>query len=78
MRRKGRHSTQPPVTARNVGSVFVMADELVFTVDGDVAHAASTITLAEAGLREREHLQEWVPVRGGASAHRSGGKQAPR
>jgi hypothetical protein len=37
-----------------------MSDELVFTVVGGEALAATPITLAEAGLREREHLQEWV------------------
>lgn len=37
-----------------------MADELVFAVDGNDALPAVPITLAEAGLREREHLQEWV------------------
>jgi hypothetical protein len=37
-----------------------MADELVFTVIGDTALAAETITLSQAGLRERDHLQEWV------------------
>jgi RecB family endonuclease NucS len=37
-----------------------MSDELVFSVTGDEAKAASPISLAEAGLREREHLQEWV------------------
>lgn len=37
-----------------------MADELVFTVLGQAATRAQAITLAEAGLREREHLQEWV------------------
>src|SRR4051794_18666105 len=35
-------------------------DELLYTVDGAAAVRATTITLAEAGLREREHLQEWV------------------
>jgi RecB family endonuclease NucS len=37
-----------------------MGDELVFTVTANVAAAAKPITLAEAGLREREHLQELV------------------
>ncbi|MGY1659634.1 hypothetical protein ACI78Q_00230 [Geodermatophilus sp. SYSU D00705] len=35
-------------------------DELLYTVDGAAAVRATPITLAEAGLREREHLQEWV------------------
>lgn len=35
-------------------------DELVFGVAGSTATPAVPITLAEAGLREREHLQEWV------------------
>jgi predicted transport protein len=34
--------------------------ELVFTVDGPTATAAVPISLHEAGLRERQHLQEWV------------------
>jgi hypothetical protein len=37
-----------------------MGEELVFTVVGSEAVAAAPITLAEAGLKEREHLQEWV------------------
>lgn len=37
-----------------------MPEELVFTVVGEVAHPATPITLSEAGLRERTHLQEWV------------------
>lgn len=37
-----------------------MPDELLFHVDGSVATRGVPITLAEAGLREREHLQEWV------------------
>ena len=34
--------------------------ERVFTVTGSAATAAQPITLAEAGLRERSDLQEWV------------------
>lgn len=37
-----------------------MNGESVFTVSGSVAKAAEPIGLAEAGLRERDHLQEWV------------------
>ena len=37
-----------------------MADEFVFAIDGNNAVPAVPITLAEAGLKEREHLQEWV------------------
>lgn len=37
-----------------------MADEHVFTVAGADAAPATPITLAEAGLSERTHLQEWV------------------
>ena len=37
-----------------------MLEEHLFTVRGHVANSARPITLAEAGLREREHLQEWV------------------
>jgi hypothetical protein len=33
---------------------------MVFTVEGSVAKAATAIPLAEAGLKERQHLQEWV------------------
>ncbi len=35
-------------------------DEVVFAVAGSTADPAQRISLAEAGLREREHLQEWV------------------
>lgn len=35
-------------------------DEVVFAVAGSTATAAERISLADAGLREREHLQEWV------------------
>jgi hypothetical protein len=37
-----------------------VGDELVFTVEGNKALAAQSISLADAGLKEREHLQEWV------------------
>ncbi len=37
-----------------------MADERVFTVSGAKAIRAERVTLAEAGLLERQHLQEWV------------------
>ncbi|PFG34543.1 MGMT family protein [Sanguibacter antarcticus] len=37
-----------------------MASELVFTVDGSQATPAESVTLADAGLRERDDLQEWV------------------
>lgn len=38
----------------------MVSDELVFKVTGSHAKAAEPISLAEAGLKEREHLQEWV------------------
>jgi uncharacterized protein DUF5655 len=37
-----------------------MADEFVFTVRAAEAALATPISLAEAGLKERNHLQEWV------------------
>src|SRR5581483_6063216 len=37
-----------------------MPEELVFTVTDHDAAPATPITLSEAGLRERAHLQEWV------------------
>ncbi|PPL19214.1 hypothetical protein [Microterricola pindariensis] len=37
-----------------------MNGELVFTVNGATATAAIPIGLAQAGLKERQHLQEWV------------------
>ena len=37
-----------------------MTHERVYAVTGSVAAAAHPITLAEAGLRERDDLQEWV------------------
>jgi len=36
------------------------SDEVVFAVSGSNAVAAEPISLEDAGLREREHLQEWV------------------
>jgi hypothetical protein len=35
-------------------------DEVVFAVAGSAATAAEPISLADAGFKEREHLQEWV------------------
>ncbi len=37
-----------------------MSNELVFTFDGAVATPVKQISLADAGLTERRHLQEWV------------------
>jgi len=37
-----------------------MPDDLVFTVTGSTASPAQPVTLADAGLRERRDLQEWV------------------
>jgi hypothetical protein len=37
-----------------------VAEELVFSVEEGTAEPATRISLAEAGLRERDHLQEWV------------------
>jgi len=37
-----------------------MTDELIFTVRGAEAKAATRMSLAAAGLNERGHLQEWV------------------
>jgi hypothetical protein len=37
-----------------------MSDELVFTVSGAAAKPAGAVSLAEIGLTERQHLQEWV------------------
>ncbi len=37
-----------------------MPNELLFTVTGSSATPAQLVTLAEAGLRERRDLQEWV------------------
>jgi hypothetical protein len=37
-----------------------MPDELLFTVHGSTAVPATPLSLAEAGLRERQDLQEWV------------------
>lgn len=38
----------------------MIESEMVFTVEGSAAKAATPISLAEAGLKERQHLQEWV------------------
>ncbi len=37
-----------------------MPNEMVFTVNGTTAVPATPVSLVDAGLREREHLQEWV------------------
>lgn len=37
-----------------------VADELLFTVVGPAAVPAEPISLADAGLKERADLQEWV------------------
>jgi len=37
-----------------------MAEELLFRVEGSSAVPAKPVTLEEAGLKERDHLQEWV------------------
>jgi hypothetical protein len=37
-----------------------VSEELVFTVAGATASPAQPVSLEEAGLRERSHLQEWV------------------
>ena len=37
-----------------------VSEELVFTVTGATALPAQPVSLEEAGLRERSHLQEWV------------------
>jgi len=37
-----------------------MPDEIIFTVDGVDAVPAQRISLAKAGLLERQHLQQWV------------------
>ncbi|MFJ8832007.1 hypothetical protein [Micromonospora aurantiaca] len=39
-----------------------MAQDLVYLVEGSVATPAVRVSLAEAGLKEREDLQEWVVV----------------
>ena len=37
-----------------------MVEEQLYTVDGAKATAANRVSLTEAGLLERQHLQEWV------------------
>ncbi len=37
-----------------------MSEELLFRVEGSSAVPAKPVTLEEAGLKERDHLQEWV------------------
>lgn len=41
-------------------TLALMADELVFSVDEAHCEPVASISLAEAGLTERAHLQEWV------------------
>lgn len=40
-----------------------MASERVYTIEGDRAYPLETVSLAEAGLKERQDLQEWVLAR---------------
>lgn len=40
-----------------------MASERVYTIEGGAAIPLETVSLAEAGLRERQDLQEWVLAR---------------
>jgi hypothetical protein len=47
-------------TASKTGGRDEVSDELVFTVAGATASPAQPVSLEEAGLRERSHLQEWV------------------
>lgn len=37
-----------------------MAEEQLYTVEGAKATPAERVSLTEAGLLERQHLQEWV------------------
>lgn len=37
-----------------------MPDELLFAVEGSQASPVRAVSFAEAGLRERQHMQEWV------------------
>src|SRR5215207_3686737 len=37
-----------------------VAEEMLFTIAGSTATPAAQTSLSAAGLREREHLQEWV------------------
>ena len=41
-------------------SLSAMSGELLFTVSDGSASPAVPVTFADAGIREREHLQEWV------------------
>ncbi len=50
-----RRRTRPPAARPTA-----LADGLTFTVAEGTASPAQPLTLAEAGLRERSHLQEWV------------------
>jgi hypothetical protein len=45
--------------------------ERVYTVTGSVATPARPVTLAEAGLKERVDLQEWVLAHPRSSARTS-------
>lgn len=46
-----------------------MPDEIVFEVSESKASRAVPISLEQAGLREREHLQEWVVGGAGADSY---------
>lgn len=37
-----------------------MSNQLIFTVEPGAAHRAKPVSLADAGLKERADLQEWV------------------
>jgi hypothetical protein len=51
-----------------------MPDELLFTVDGTTAVPAQPLTLAEAGLLERKHLQ--IALRAGVRVRGRGPSRA--
>jgi hypothetical protein len=50
----------PMVGAVDEEGAETMNEELLFHVEGNVASRAERLSLADAGLREREHLQEWI------------------
>jgi hypothetical protein len=55
-----RRTTDPDIGDLAITTVLAVSGEELFVVSGATAQPAQRASLAEAGLLERQHLQEWV------------------